>query len=605
TRSKSSKNELKLLSQWVYDELFKEGNPPLHILLRDYARGVIEVAFHRGVKLTFDRKKIEPPFNSDWPETVPSEKILKTKYYPKIQKSGIWSSIMYNTDMLGDFGNYVINSNVDNWCGRRLNIKKADRKSLFDNFKSKLTEEQEELFRKDSRIFHDVNILRILFGDKSNSLSKKKKENKLTFSDFENSLSSKKRIFFKKEIKPFLDRDGSINNSLEKFDTGLAQRWVLNRVMQLGWQQALHEKFDRDINYYSISRAENKPERIGKKYQWIALYELLAMISDNFEFKDEMQSGKVGKYEGPWQITIRDIDPSCTLKGVADEERNIPSFNKYEIQKLHSNWNKSVTNSIWLKQQKDLPNPKKIIEFTDDQKNIWVALEGFVEWQEETPPENEKYSLPTRTLWYMLKSYLVRVKDKDKVFKWAEQQNFMGRWMPESSEFYTIYLGEYPWAPAFHYHYTPYYHHDGWTSQGQQIPTEVLVTDDYYLNSSSSRDYSTDEAIRIKLPAKLIVDEMSLIQNHIDGRFFDKNDDLVVFDPSIFHSNMHQQVLIRKDKLLNFLKHKGYALFWTLIGEKNVIGIEVDRKNLSGRLEISGAYTLDNKNKITGGYKIF
>ncbi|MEA1925782.1 MAG: ATP-binding protein, partial [Patescibacteria group bacterium] len=82
-RSKTDSNGLKALSQWVYGEIFKQGNPPAHILLRDYARGIIEVALRKKLKLTVNRKKIEPPFNSDWPKRVPSEKLLKSTYYPE------------------------------------------------------------------------------------------------------------------------------------------------------------------------------------------------------------------------------------------------------------------------------------------------------------------------------------------------------------------------------------------------------------------------------------------------------------------------------------------------------------------------------------------
>ena len=74
----------------------------------------------------------------------------------------------------------------------------------------------------------------------------------------------------------------------------------------------MHGKFDKFID--RAGRSEHKPERIGKKYKWIALHELLAMISDNFEFKEESWSEKIGKYEGPWQLSVRDIDPSCILK---------------------------------------------------------------------------------------------------------------------------------------------------------------------------------------------------------------------------------------------------------------------------------------------------
>ena len=614
-RSKNDKIGLKNLSQWIYDEIFKNGNPPVHILLRDYARGIIEVALHEKIDISIDRQKIDPPYGSNWPRKVPSEKSLKNEAKNR-GLSSVWSSVMYNFGSLADFGNYVLNFAVSHWSGRRLNGKEINRKKVFEDFKRKLSRNQRTLLEKAINPFYGIDLSSIFESIKCISSDKEKidegkikeqekeqkKEMEEAYVAFEKSLSKKQKTFFDREIKPFLDGHGNINDPLEYFDTGLAQRWVFNRVVQLGWSQELHGQFDKYVNYNRIDRSEHKPERIGKKYQWIALHELLARISDNFEFKEESWSDSVGKYEGPWQLSgVRDIDSSCILKEFPNTKpENVPNF-KWEVQNQYNVWHKNSSHSAWLKNSRDLPDPRKIIEFVDEQGIYWVALEGFVEWQEETPPVEKKYELPRRTLWYMVKSYLVRATDKDKVFEWAKRQHFMGRWMPESHEFYHVYLGEYPWASAFLYHYTPYCHHDGWTdgARGRKIPAKILVTDDQYLSSGSSIDCSTNEAIRVQLPAKFIVDGMELTQDYVDGRFFDKDGDLVAFDPKVFDDNAPSCILIKKDKLVDFLKGKNYALFWTLLGEKNIIGERTIGQPL-GWLEINGAFTLDNKDQIIG-----
>ncbi len=625
-RSRKDKEGLKTLSEWIYGNVFQDGHPPVNILLRDYARGIIEVALHEKITPRINRKRIEPPFQSEWPKKVPSEKLLRNKYYPedfikdKTKDRGffnIWASVMYNFGTLGDFGNYVLNSAVNHWFGRRLNSKEINRKLLFEKFKNGLTKQQKELFGKATNPFFGVNLSVLLESIKVTSPEDKKpideeeikrqekdqkKEIKQAFSDFEATLSIKQKKFFYEEIKPFLNDRGTISDPLEQFDTGLAQRWVFNRVVQLGWKQKLHGQFDEYVNYNRADRSAHKAERIGKKYQWIALHELLAMISDKFEFKGESWSDKISKYEGPWQLSIRDIDPSCVLKEFPNiKPEELPNFDGYEQQSHYNAWNKKASDTAWLKKITDLPDPRQVIEFADNQGNHWVALEGYIRWQDEIPPEHERYKLPTRTLWYMIKGYLVKKQDKDKIFRWAKRQNFMGRWMPESNEFYNIYLGEYPWSPAFLYHYIPYYHHDGWTNSARdkKMPAKILVTDDQYLSSGSSIDCSTNETISVKLPAKFIVDKMKLVQKYTDGRFFDKKSDLVAFDPNVFDMNMPRHILIRKDKLCDFLKSKGYAIFWTLLGEKNMIGGGVIGQPL-GWLEINGAYTLNYKNQIIG-----
>ena len=60
-------DSLKLLADKIFYLVFESENPPPHILMRDYARGVIEVAIHRGCSLHLDLEKIRPPYKSDWP----------------------------------------------------------------------------------------------------------------------------------------------------------------------------------------------------------------------------------------------------------------------------------------------------------------------------------------------------------------------------------------------------------------------------------------------------------------------------------------------------------------------------------------------------------
>ena len=59
--------EIASLALNVYEQVFEDGSPPIHILLRDYARGVIEIAIHLGVDLPIEVERIRPPYQSEWP----------------------------------------------------------------------------------------------------------------------------------------------------------------------------------------------------------------------------------------------------------------------------------------------------------------------------------------------------------------------------------------------------------------------------------------------------------------------------------------------------------------------------------------------------------
>jgi len=66
------------LANYVYNTHFLDGRPPAHILFRDYARGIIEAARHRGVApQDIDWNRVRPPYRSRWPLVAPTEEELR------------------------------------------------------------------------------------------------------------------------------------------------------------------------------------------------------------------------------------------------------------------------------------------------------------------------------------------------------------------------------------------------------------------------------------------------------------------------------------------------------------------------------------------------
>lgn len=614
-RNKKDRDNLRKLALWVYDEIFKDANPPAHILLRDYARGVVEVAIKEKLLEGSKFKKIRPPYSSKFPKQVPTEESLKAKYYPedffqkKTEERGfldIWSSVMYNSGHLGEFGKSDLNPAVERWSGRRFGQEDRSKSHIYNTFKKQLSKKQTEMLNKASNDFYGIsfrNLPKIVFTYREYKVDEeklkkleleRKRRRKEFFLQFEKSLPSSKKKFFTDKLKPFLDDRGGIKDPLDRFDTGLAQRWVFNRVVQLGWEPKLHGEFDQGLDYHRSDRSEYQPERIGKKYQWIALHELLARLADNFEFKEDSYSDRIMVYDGPWQLNLRDIDPSCTLTDTIEARQRIPSFNKYQSTKNKYNaWNKKKSTTYWLKTRKDLPNPIAFIEIKDDKNNVWLVLEGSIEWQEKIPPEQDKYALQRRTLWYQIKSCLVKEKDYQKVFNWTRNKN---KRLPQLHAFSDVFLREFPWAPAFMHRYTPFYGREDWTKDGHRedaFPAKILLTYDEYSNSV------TKNPIHVKLPAKWLADNMNLTQQYSDGRLFDKEFDLTIFDYVFNNDSARRSLLVRKDKLISFLKKKKCAILWTILGEKQTLGGGVMGQP-HGWLQINGCYRLNNKGTLQG-----
>ena len=66
--------ELKCLAETVYHKVFCTEYVYPNILLRDYAREIIEFAIHSGLVLDdVELAKTKPPYNSSWPDEIPSK----------------------------------------------------------------------------------------------------------------------------------------------------------------------------------------------------------------------------------------------------------------------------------------------------------------------------------------------------------------------------------------------------------------------------------------------------------------------------------------------------------------------------------------------------
>jgi hypothetical protein len=79
-----------------------------------------------------------------------------------------------------------------------------------------------------------------------------------------------------------------------------------------------------------------------------------------------------------------------------------------------------------------------------------------------------------------------------------------GRWMPESTEDYKVFLGEFFWSPIYRSHDDSYHGHNGWTNGRRQLPVKVCVTAESYLHERGY-DCSIIDSLLLLLPSKNVV----------------------------------------------------------------------------------------------------
>lgn len=615
------------LAQHVYELVFRDGNPPVHVLLRDYARGVIERALYLdSVKMDFEPELVRPPYKSDWPPIPAQEEVEQynidiSQVSPKNRdmawaKSEIISSVMKD----GDFGHYVIGTHTDwltyllserSWHSpsdrlaafkKTLNSEELDALQLFENAESTLKGAQASSFGyaifNPSADRDHVDTTPTPLEEEIHSLQLER----------EAALRGIKATFSKERLQTFhviwnALQPGSDDKFPSKLDIELIKRYVVWRVFDLGWTGELFGDFDNNVNgRFKGSRGSKKAERIGKKYQWIAYHEILARIADRFQYYDEHYVSRA--YDGPWQVNIRDIDPSCTLTktaGRAEWQEHNPFW---WAPIVINDWTNPESNQHWFAYNDDLPTISPLLISTEPETGTqWLSLNSSLTWNQPHSSENHPQDHGIRQIWHIINGYILPIGDVNAFMEWAKNVNFYGRWMPESQDLYQLFLGEMNWSPAAHYFSHPYYGDDGWTQPRQECPVKVRVATTIYSGGTKDFDCSVDDSFSIRLPVGELVDIMQLKWSGHGGDFLDINGQLGAQDPTVDSAGPHA-CLVRLDILQEALKKKGLGLCWTLLGEKRYLKnqrIRMERVDAAGpfSMAISGAYTLE-EDKIKG-----
>jgi hypothetical protein len=312
----------------------------------------------------------------------------------------------------------------------------------------------------------------------------------------------------------------------------------------------------------------------------------LARVSDHFEFKgDYWCINDENGYDGTWQISVRDIDPSCLLKNTKSDNTNDLSWWSHGYQNLDF----IALDMEWLEHSDDLPNTKLFIDIIKPNENSrWLALENSIRLNKKLHTNSNDSISQQRQIIYKIHSYLVYKEDMNDLYEWAIQQDFSHELMPRSHEQMGFFVGEFCWSPAFKCHNIPYFSHYGWTQgNDDRIPRKVLVSTDIYWKETGY-DCSIDESYSIYLPCQWLVDEMNLQWNGVAGHFYNEHGELTVFDPSINDSGANS-CLINRDIFLSFLERNNYDILWTVEIKKQIL----DKTTYPSRT-FSGAFRIKN-----------
>jgi hypothetical protein len=222
-------------------------------------------------------------------------------------------------------------------------------------------------------------------------------------------------------------------------DIAAGARWVVAEAIRLGYEPRLHAIFDGYVlGKYGPGRGKPKwIERIGKKYQWIALNRLIGHLSDHAPKTRSSWEAPPPAVPGPGSSIVRQVDPTVTeFEPVSDAPR--PWVPVYD-------WDVKIerTDAQWVADDSDLPT----IDVTSAERDgrPFIVVSGSYSW--DLTGDTTKL---THHVWTNLYTHLVKTDDLSAALGELEGRDLINDLeMSRLPMSYNGYVGEYPFG---HHH---------------------------------------------------------------------------------------------------------------------------------------------------------
>lgn len=364
---------------------------------------------------------------------------------------------------------------------------------------------------------------------------------------------------------------------------------------KFGYDVEKHGQFDRDIRY--TSRYENGIERIGKKYQWLALYEILAQVIDCHQCSRNYWNDNNDKI---WlkninNLNIRETDPMFFIN---KKNNNYTEYTNSIPEIKFQNWNGDL--SSWIINE-DIPTINPMIEF-ELKGEKWLVLERNLDFSE--PDEFGVYNNKNKkNLWIQIKSYFIPKINYPVAIDWLQKQHFMGQWMPEANTFNDLFCKEYYWSQAYLEQLSgnEWKNLERWGDTDLSYNVKVMSTVERH-SWESRRDENNYSFLA---PCNLLIEKLLINYSNTLGYWQDNEGRVIAFDPSVAISSYSKNILaIKKADLEKFLKENGLKIFWTALGSKWYTGSLYENSDApSQRIEFSGVFEL-YRGKLKGEPRI-
>ena len=577
------------LAQEVFDTIFADEEPLANALLRDHAQGIVEYAAWRGVLTdSIDLTVARPPYQSPWPiEPVP-DTIIDSYDEDRGDKAFRDAIVSSTVSDMGDFASYVVDYKVKRWSPAGVGTMQLP--SVFDICKSWMLEFLTSATATQRAAIDEyvsaATGIKDVHGYQSTPETERLDAAEVAL---QQTMTSDQWEDFRVRARDLL-RHQLDSDQVAHFDVHWGRRWICKRAHELGWTSERFGNFDN--RFRGHDRYDHSVERVGKKYQWLALQELVARMGDNLAFLDrhwEEDDDEPPRHRMAREVGLHDIDPSLLTTqthydGWGEWGRTwwVPFDPQFRAMAPHERL-------AWLDSASHIVNESDLIELRDPKtRRRWLALSGFSHWRGSGIREGKEEA--QRDTWFRLTCIVVRRNDQTKMI-----ESLKGKILTSPDSFPEIelhsgyhYLGEYHWHPEIR-------RLDRWSSEDDSRPFAVPIrpTVASYVCERGGYDYSIDRTIRAKLPALWLSKGMELRLSSGRSLTFVNSDGLETFyDPSVVESGP-AAALVDHDAFLRVLDRQDLSAIWVIAGEKSAYGGRDLGSGFGGRLRHTAIYHLD------------
>ena len=369
--------------------------------------------------------------------------------------------------------------------------------------------------------------------------------------------------------------------------------WIAKRILDdFRYRDSKCSGYDSAVTQ-ETGGGRGKPtwaERIGKKYQWVAMYQLASRLYDSVD--QEKDSWERTTDRRPLILNEeRKLDPTITHSKRADRK---PAECWWIGGNVELSTTKQLDYATWVNRRDDLPSMQSLLAPKDNGGQRWVPLICYPSWSEYR--EGRPYDEPYRSTWMHLRSFLVPEAQLKKATKAISRRNFFGDWMPNNAKWLYTFVGEYPWASACNVET------DDWLGFETKVRGSNLEFVPVFNEVVCEWEYdgTLSSSIYFHVPARAFFNAGPLWWNSVDG--FSTPEGRTVFrDPSASEGGP-ATLLADLDDLLRRLEQLGFRLVWTLLGEKYVLG---DQDRDTPRVTYSQSAILNKDGSITFGDRVF